>query len=106
MALTPEQCRAARALLDWTQDALAARAGISRGTIRGFEGGQHALQRATATAVRRALEEAGVLLLEAGNGLGQGVRLAAAPAGTAAADTRRETPGPAATDARPETPLP
>lgn len=77
MSLTPAQCRAARALLDWTQDVLAERAGVSRGTIRGFENGQHALQRATAAALRRALEEAGVVLLDAGEGLGQGVRFAA-----------------------------
>ena len=40
MPLTPAQCRAARALLDWTQDELAERAEVSRGTIRGFESGQ------------------------------------------------------------------
>ena len=66
MQLTPAQCRAARALLDWTQDELAGRAEVSRGTIRGFESGQHALQRSTAAAVRRALEAGGVILLEAG----------------------------------------
>ena len=86
MALTPAQCRAARALLDWTQDDLAERAEVSRGTIRGFEGGQHALQRSTAAAVRRALEAGGVLLVEADEGGGQGVRFAApAPAAPDAA---------------------
>jgi transcriptional regulator with XRE-family HTH domain len=83
MPLTPAQCRAARALLDWTQDDLAERAEVSRGTIRGFESGQHALQRATAAAVRRALEAGGALLLEAADGAGEGVRLM--QAGTAPA---------------------
>ena len=76
MALTPEQCRAARALLDWTQDRLAEQAGVSRGTIRGFESGQHMLQRASQAALCQALAAAGVILLEAGQGLGEGVRLA------------------------------
>jgi transcriptional regulator with XRE-family HTH domain len=74
MPLTPAQCRAARALLDWTQEELAERAEVSRGTIRGFESGQHALQRSTAAAVRRALEAAGVMLLEVDREGGQGVR--------------------------------
>lgn len=74
MALTPAQCRAARALLDWTQDELAERAEVSRGTIRGFESGQHALQRSTASAVGRALAAGGVILVEADREAGQGVR--------------------------------
>jgi DNA-binding XRE family transcriptional regulator len=76
MSLTPAQCRAARALLDWTQDELAERAEVSRGTIRGFESGQHALQRATAAAVCRALHAGGVILVEADCAAGQGVRFA------------------------------
>lgn len=74
MPLTPAQCRAARALLDWTQDELAERAEVSRGTVRGFESGQHALQRSTAAAMRRALEAGGVILMEADRDGGQGVR--------------------------------
>jgi transcriptional regulator with XRE-family HTH domain len=75
MPLTPEQCRAARALLDWTQDDLAARAEVSRSTVRGFEGGQHGLQRAMAAAIRRALELAGVIFLDPNADCGPGVRL-------------------------------
>lgn len=74
MPLTPAQCRAARALLDWTQDELAEHAEVSRGTIRGFESGQHALQRSTASAVCRALQAAGVVLVDADREAGQGVR--------------------------------
>lgn len=88
MPFSPAQCRAARALLGWTQDDLAERAEVSRGTIRGFESGQHALQRATSAAVCRALEAAGVRLMDADEQGGQGVRLAgpaeaAPPAGAA-----------------------
>jgi transcriptional regulator with XRE-family HTH domain len=79
MPLTPELCRAARALLDWTQDDLATRAEVSRSTVRGFEGGQHELQRATTAAIRRAFEAEGIAFLEADLEDGPGVRLRRAP---------------------------
>lgn len=74
MTLSPDQCRAARALLDWTQDELAERAQVSRSTVRGFEGGKHELHRATEAVIRRALEDAGVLFLEGDARGGAGVR--------------------------------
>lgn len=73
--LTPEQCRAARGLLDWTQEELATRAGVSRSTIRGFENGQHELHRGSAAVIRAALEGAGVMLIEPDDAHGPGVRL-------------------------------
>ncbi len=73
--ITPAQCRAARGLLDWTQEQLAERAELSRSTVRDFEGGRHDLQRASAAQVVRVLEAAGVVLIEADGGLGSGVRL-------------------------------
>jgi transcriptional regulator with XRE-family HTH domain len=76
MSLTPEQCRAARALLTWTQDDLATRAEVSRSTVRGFENGQHELHRASAAAIRRALEDGGVLFINADADHGPGVRMA------------------------------
>lgn len=79
MPLTPGQCRAARALLDWTQDDLALRAEVSRSTVRGFEGGQHDMHRATAAAIRRAFETAEVVFLDADAEGGPGVRLRRAP---------------------------
>lgn len=75
MPLTPEQCRAARGLLDWTQENLAERAGVSRSTIRGFENGQHDLHRASTAVIRGALEAAGVILLDSDHEAGPGVRL-------------------------------
>lgn len=75
MPLRPEQCRAARALLDWTQEQLATRAGVSPGTVRGFEGGRHDPHRATAAVLRQALEAAGIALLEPDDQGGPGVRL-------------------------------
>lgn len=77
MSLTPEQCRAARALLGWTQDELAARAELSRGTVRGFERGQHSLHRSTARALRQVFEEEGIVLLGPDESGGIGVRRAA-----------------------------
>ena len=73
--LTREQCRAARGLLDWTQEELATRAGVSRSTIRGFENGQHELHRGSAVVIRTALEAAGVMLIGPDDAHGPGVRL-------------------------------
>ena len=74
--MMPAQCRAARGLLDWTQDELAARAAVSVVTIRNFEKGRSSPQRATLEVVRRALEAAGVELTNGGQ---PGVRLKARP---------------------------
>lgn len=75
--IQPCQCRAARGLLDWTQDHLAQEAGVSRSTIRDFENGRHVLHRSTARLIEAALLQAGVVLLDADGG-GLGVRLAQA----------------------------
>ena len=72
--LTPEQCRAARGLLDWTQEELAERADVSRSTVRDFENGRHSLHTATAAQVVAALERGGALLIPADEA-GPGVRL-------------------------------
>lgn len=72
--LTPEQCRAARALLGWTQQELATRAGVACGTVRGFENSQHTPIRSNLRVLRAALEESGVVFLDADE-LGPGVRL-------------------------------
>jgi len=75
---TPEQCRAARALLDWSQDDLAAKAKIGIKTLQLFEGGQRDPYPRTLEAIRLTLEKAGVEFI-AENGGGPGVRLAKKP---------------------------
>lgn len=72
--LSPEQCRAARGLLDWTQEELAEQADVSRSTIRDFENGRHHLHPATAAQVVAALEQGGALLIPSDEA-GPGVRL-------------------------------
>jgi transcriptional regulator with XRE-family HTH domain len=60
------QCRAARGLLDWTQDRLAKEAGVSALTIRNFEGGKTKPAPATLAVLRQAFERAGVEFLNGG----------------------------------------
>src|SRR3546814_7533778 len=60
MILFPEQCRAARGLLNWTQAELATFAGISRSTVRDFEGERHQLHRSTEALLISKLQKAGV----------------------------------------------
>jgi hypothetical protein len=70
--LTPSQCRAARGLLDWTQQDLADAARIGVATVRLFEGEATETRPATLAVVKQALELAGV---EFTNGDQPGVRL-------------------------------
>ena len=62
--MSPEQCRAARAWLDWKQDRLAAEAGVGLSTVKGYEGGKSKPIGATLAAMRAALERAGVAFLD------------------------------------------
>jgi predicted transcriptional regulator len=68
------QIKAARALLGWSQDDLAARSGVSQPTIKRLEaeGGDLGGRPETGDKMRRALEKAGI---EFTNGDGPGVRL-------------------------------
>lgn len=66
--LTPALCRAARGFLDWTQSDLAERSGISRSTIRDYEGDRHAAHRATLAQLRLALERGGVSFVSLAEG--------------------------------------
>ena len=71
--LTASQCRAARGLLDWTQQELADAAHIGIATVRLFEGEGRGARYATLAMLRRAFELAGIEFVE-GNGAGEGVR--------------------------------
>lgn len=72
--LTPAVCRAARGLLDWTQDDLAQAAHVCRSTVRDFEKGRHALQRGSAGAIAAAFDVAGVDILDDAAGIGVRLR--------------------------------
>jgi transcriptional regulator with XRE-family HTH domain len=61
--MSPEQCRAARAWLDWSQDELATKAQVSNSTLRDFETGRRVPIANNLLAIRRALEEAGMQFL-------------------------------------------
>ncbi|WP_370647948.1 helix-turn-helix domain-containing protein [Phyllobacterium meliloti] len=73
-AMNPAQCRAARAMLEWTQPELAKEAGVSASTIRDFESSRRIPIANNLAAIERALTAAGVLFIDP-NGNGPGVRL-------------------------------
>lgn len=73
--MTPDQCRAARALIKWNQQRLAEAAGIGIATLTLFENGATAARPATVEVLERALRDAGVIFLDEGEGGGAGVRL-------------------------------
>ena len=72
--ITASQCRAARGLLDWTQQELADAARIGVATLRIFEGEVAETRHATLVVLKQALEFAGVEFIDE-NGGGPGVRL-------------------------------
>jgi len=77
--LMPAQLRAARALLNWSREELAAKSGTSSETIKSFELRGSDPRLSSLNKWRRALEHAGVVFIEpnpmGGDELGPGVRL-------------------------------
>jgi len=73
--LTPSQSRAARALIEWSQEELAKAAHLGLSTIRDFEKGRRTPSHNNLLGIRTALEVAGVLFIPE-NGHGVGVRFA------------------------------
>jgi transcriptional regulator with XRE-family HTH domain len=74
-----EQCRAARALLDWSAQQLAEHAGVGVATVRRFESGSTVAD-ASVDAMTKALVAAGISLIPAGEASpagGAGVRITA-----------------------------
>ena len=60
MAITPAQCRAARAGIEWSREVLAKAAGLAERTIIDFERGARVPHGNNLAAVQAALEKAGV----------------------------------------------
>ena len=74
--LTSAQCKAARALLDWSQGDLSERVSISAVSIRAFEKGG-AMRESSLRLIRMTFEAAGVQFLQAGEvseGVGAALR--------------------------------
>jgi transcriptional regulator with XRE-family HTH domain len=61
-------------LVDWSRERLAEAAGTTERTLARIEAGETVPRASTTTAIRRALETAGVLFIDQ-NGNGPGVRL-------------------------------
>ena len=72
--MSREQCRAARAWLDWTQQELARRAGIGISTVRDFEKGERTPIPNNLAAIVRALETGGIEFIDE-EGKPVGIRL-------------------------------
>jgi len=68
--ISPAQCRAARALLDWSQQELAEASKIGNATIRNLEGGKSDPQHATLDVLRRCFEAAGIAFIDDERGEG------------------------------------
>jgi transcriptional regulator with XRE-family HTH domain len=66
--MTPEQSRAARGWLGWSQGELAKRANVSLSTVYEFEKGQRNPTANNLASMRRAIEAAGVRLVFDKNG--------------------------------------
>jgi DNA-binding transcriptional regulator YiaG len=71
--MTPEQSRAARGWLGWSQVELARRANVSQRTVQSFEGGQKMPHPNSIAAMRGAIEAAGVRLVFDKNGAAAGI---------------------------------
>jgi transcriptional regulator with XRE-family HTH domain len=71
--MTPETCRAARALIGLSQAELAERAGVMPLTVRNYETGKSEPSHKTWRALKAALERGGVQFIDE-NGGGSGVR--------------------------------
>jgi hypothetical protein len=76
--MTPAQCRAGRALVEFTQPVLAQSAGLGLSTVVDFERSRRAVSAAAVRAMRTALEARGVMFIDE-NGEGPGVRLRKSP---------------------------
>jgi transcriptional regulator with XRE-family HTH domain len=72
--MSPEQCRAARGWLEWTQQELAHRAGVGLSTVRDFEKGERTPIPNNLAAIGRAFETRGIEFIDE-KGKAVGIRL-------------------------------
>lgn len=73
--MTPAQCRAARALINWPQPQLAEAAGLGLSSVVDFEKDRRKVSNGAVERIKVALEAAGVVFLpENGNGPGVALR--------------------------------
>ena len=61
--MSPEQCRAARAWIGWSQQDLAKRAKVGLSTVKDFENDKHKPIANNLNAIQKAIEAAGIMLL-------------------------------------------
>lgn len=73
MSISAAQCRAARSLLDWTQDQLAKNAQVARATVADFERNFRSPMRQNMVSIQSTLEAAGIEFIQE-NGGGAGVK--------------------------------
>ncbi|HTN64088.1 MAG TPA: NUDIX hydrolase [Devosia sp.] len=95
--LSPAQCRAARALVDWSVTRLARESGIAAVQLRAFERGA-SLDPGALTMIAHAFEDGGAVLLPESGGHGAGVRLKFARQTVKRIDVWENEGGPTADD--------
>jgi len=71
--LSPEQCRAARGWLGWSQADLSGRAKVAQSTVKDFETGKRTPMRNNLEAIRTAFEAAGIGFTFAAGGKPAGI---------------------------------
>jgi transcriptional regulator with XRE-family HTH domain len=68
--ISPAQCRAARALLDWSREQLAEKSGVPIRTLNDFETGATAPRAATLDKLHASFGRAGIAFVDAHNDVG------------------------------------
>lgn len=88
-AISPGQCRAARALLGWTQETLSKKAGVGQSTIKDFEKCERSPILNNRTAIERAFQDAGIEFQFAASGNAAGITWATEPGSSGGPDLER-----------------